>query len=319
MSIHVSGSVAYDRLMTFAGRFDDHLLPDKLHMINVCFMIDSVEQRRGGTAGNIAYSLALLGETPVLYSTAGKDFGGYDAFLESLGVSLAGLRRDPERLTAGAYITTDQRGNQITGFAPAATVNSCGRDCYPKPRPGDWGLVSPGNMEDMRELPALYRATGTPFVFDPGQQVPALGPDGLLAGLDGAAILIGNAYEMELIRSMTGLSTADLLERADCLITTRGAEGSDILRKGWDAPRHVAVVPVAEAKDPTGAGDCYRAGLLAALHAGLDVETAARFGATSSSFCVEQCGTQEHTFPLADFRARYEAAFGPMPKLPRFG
>ncbi|MCH5276808.1 MAG: carbohydrate kinase family protein [Desulfovibrionaceae bacterium] len=315
MSIHLSGSVAYDRIMTFPGHFEDHLLPEKLHSLNVCFLIDHIEEKRGGTAGNIAYTLALLKEKPCIYTCVGRDFTGYDRALEALGISLAGIRRLEESLTACAYIITDKKGNQITGFSPAAMNTPCDPALYPKCAAGDWALVGPGNVEDMRALPALYRDTRTPYIFDPGQQVPALTPEALLEGFSGAALLIGNDYEIELIGTMTGLTRAQMLERVGCLITTLGGEGSEVARRDWDAPRRIAPISVPRVADPTGAGDSYRGGLLKALHAGLDMETAARMGTVCASFCVEQYGTQEHSFSRESFVKRYEAAFGPFPAL----
>ena len=316
MSIHLSGSVAYDRIMTFPGQFEDHLLPEKLHILNVCFLIDRIEEKRGGTAGNIAYNLALLKEKPCIYSAVGKDFAGYDKALEAMGISLAGIRRLEENFTACAYITTDKKGNQITGFSPAAMNTPCDPAFYPQAAPGDWAVVGPGNVEDMRALPALYRSRKTPYIFDPGQQVPALTPDALTEGFTGAAALIGNDYEIELISKMTGLTKPEMMERVDYLITTYGDAGSEVSHKGWDKPRHIAAVEVATVADPTGAGDAYRAGLVKGLQSGLDMETSAELGSVCASFCIEKYGTQEHSFTREMFVKRYEAAYGVMPELP---
>lgn len=316
MSIHLSGSVAYDRIMTFPGQFEDHLLPEKLHILNVCFLIDRIEEKRGGTAGNIAYNLALLKEKPCIYSAVGKDFNGYDKALEAMGISLAGIRRLEENFTACAYITTDKKGNQITGFSPAAMNTPCDPAFYPKPAPGDWAVVGPGNVEDMRTLPALYRSHNMPYIFDPGQQVPALTPEALAEGFTGAAALIGNDYEIELISKMTGLTKSEMLDRVGYLITTFGDAGSEVQHKGWDKPRHIAAVPVTTVADPTGAGDAYRAGLIKGLHSGLDMETSAELGSVCASFCIEKYGTQEHSFTKESFTKRYEAAYGVMPDLP---
>lgn len=315
MSIHLSGSVAFDRIMTFPGQFEDHIVPEKLHILNVCFLIDRIEEKRGGTAGNIAYNLALLGEKPCIYSAVGKDFRGYDQALESMGVSLAGIRRLEETFTACAYITTDKKGNQITGFSPAAMNTPCDPAFHPRPEAGDWAVVSPGNVEDMRALPALYRAHGTPYIFDPGQQVPALTPEALLEGLTGAAALIGNDYEMEMIRKKVGLDRVGLLEKVGYVLTTFGDAGSEVMRRDWEKPRHIAAVKVNGVADPTGAGDAYRAGLVKGLHAGLDMETSAEMGAVCASFCIEKYGTQEHSFTRETFVRRYEAAYGSMPAI----
>lgn len=315
MSIHLSGSLAFDRIMTFPGHFEEHLLPEKLHILNVCFLIDRIEEKRGGTAGNIAYNLSLLGERPCIYSSVGKDFASYGKALKALGIQLDGVRHLDENFTACAYITTDQKGNQITGFSPSAMNTPCDPAYHPKPVSGDWAVVGPGNVQDMVDLPALYRTTKTPFIFDPGQQIPALGPDALLAGLSGAFILIGNDYEIELICKMTGLNKAQLMQRVDWLITTLGDAGSEIMCKDWDKSRHVGAVTLLQMVDPTGAGDAYRAGLVKGLHNGLDVESAAELGTVSASFCIEKYGTQEHSFTFQSYCQRFEQTFGVKPAL----
>ena len=315
MSIHLSGSLAYDRIMTFPGKFEDHIIPEKLHILNVCFLIDRVEEKRGGTAGNIAFNLALLKEKPRICTSVGKDFDDYARALEGLGLPLDGIRRLSQTFTACAHITTDQLGNQITGFSPAAMNTPCDPAFLPKPVEGDWAVVSPGNMDDMVELPALFRSHKTPYIYDPGQQVPALGAERLLSGFTGAEALIGNDYEIELIMKMTGLTRAQILERVGYLITTLGANGSMIYKKDWESPRRIAAVKVANVADPTGAGDAYRAGLVKGLHSGLDMETSAELGAVCSSFCIEKYGTQEHGFNRESFTARYEATYGDMPEL----
>ena len=315
MSIHLSGSLAFDRIMSFAGAFEDHLLPEKLAILNVSFLVERMEEKRGGTAGNIAYNLALMGEKPCLYGAVGKDFSRYGEALAGMGVSLAGVRRLPEAFTACAYITTDRKGNQIAVFHPAAMNTPCDPAFLPRPAAGDWASVSPGNMDDMRTLPRLYQESGTPYIFDPGQQVIALSAEALEQGLTGAAALIGNAYEMEMVRSRTGLSREDILRRAGCLITTLGEAGSEIWLRNRNRPLHIAAAATDQAVEPTGAGDAYRAGMLKGLHSGLDMEDSARLGAVCASFCVEKYCTQDHAFSLAGFKKRYEATFGGMPPI----
>ncbi len=311
MPIHISGSVAYDRIMTFPGQFEDHILPEKLHILSVSFLIDRIEEKRGGAAGNIAYSLALLGEKPQLYSSVGKDFETYEQAFSSMAIPMQNLRRLKEDFTACAYITTDKKGNQITGFSPSAMNTPIDPAFYPKLNPTtDWGLVSPGNMDDMRNLPRWYRDHKVPFVYDPGQQVIALTGDDHATALDGAFLLVGNDYEIEMICTLTGLCKEDILQKVQYLIITQGEHGSQISSKEWPTPRHVAAVPCLRVADPTGAGDAYRAGLMKALHAGLDIEIAAEAGATCASFCVEQYGAQEHRFTYQEFARRYSGCFG---------
>ena len=309
--IHLSGSLAFDRIMTFPGHFEDHILPEKLHFLNVCFPIDHVEEKRGGTAGNIAYTLSLLNEPSAIYTSVGKDFAEYGRELEALGISLEGVKAVDD-FTACAYITSDQAGNQITGFSPAAMKVPAFPDKKPAVKEGDWALIGPGNVDDMVNLAAFYRENGVKYIFDPGQQITSMTGEQLASGFTGATVLIGNDYEIELIGKMTGLDRDALLDRVEFLIVTYGSKGSTILAKGVK-PYDVPAVKPDVVSDPTGAGDSYRSGLLKGLHAGMRIPFAARLGAVSSSFCVEKYGTQLHTFDAETFRQRYEAAFGPMP------
>ncbi|MCQ2445026.1 MAG: carbohydrate kinase family protein [Mailhella sp.] len=312
--IHISGSLAFDRIMTFPGLFEEHILPEKLHFLNVAFLIDRIEEKHGGTAGNIAYTLSLLGEPSTLYTCVGRDFADYGEKLKSLGIRLDGVKTLPDGFTACAYITTDKADNQITGFAPSAMSTPVFPEIKPAVSKGDWALIGPGNSDDMIALAAYYRENGTKYIFDPGQQTTALSGEQLASGLTGAEILIGNDYEIELIQKATGLTRADILDRVGTLITTYGAKGSSLERKGV-APYPIPAVKPDTVADPTGAGDSFRSGLLKGLHAGMGVEISARFGAVASSFCVEKYGTQVHAFTADEFRLRFEAAFGPMPLL----
>ncbi len=313
MSIYISGSMAFDRIMSFSGRFEDHILPEKLHTLNVSFLIDHVEEKRGGTAGNIAYTLALLGEKPRILSCAGRDFGPYGRALEALGLPLDGIRLVEEELTAACYLTTDGNNNQINAFHPAAMSVPCGY-AFPDLRPDrDRAIVSPGNADDMRALPRLFRDRGVPYIYDPGQQIPRLSAEDLLDALYGSALLICNDYEMELIRRITGRTTAEIRALTGAVITTLGEEGAVLEADGPSI--RIGVARPERTVDPTGAGDSFRSGLLKGLVSGLDLETSARLGAVCASFCVERAGTQEHRFTRAELEARYNAAFGPMPAI----
>ncbi|NHZ45901.1 carbohydrate kinase family protein [Nitratidesulfovibrio liaohensis] len=307
MSIYVSGSIAYDRIMNFPGKFADHILPEKIHILNVCFLIDRLEEKRGGTAGNIAYSLALMGETPHILCCVGKDFDRYAEELDRLGLPQDGIRRLDDQFTAGAYITTDQSDNQITGFNPAAMRFPCE---YPFPAldaKADIAIVSPGNVDDMVGLPRMFRERGVRYIFDPGQQIPALSGDQLYEAICGAHMLVTNDYELEMIMKATGRTKAELLEHTGWIITTMSEHGSRIDN---GSPVLVPAVKADRVLDPTGAGDAYRAGLIKGLVDGKDVTEAARMGATCASFCVEHYGTQEHAFTPEQFAARHNAAFG---------
>ena len=312
--IHISGSLAFDRIMTFPGHFEDHILPEKLHFLNVSFPIDRLEEKMGGTAGNIAYTLALLGERSAIYGTVGKDFSEYAGRLSRMGIDLGGVKVDEGDFTACCYIMTDRSSNQINAFSPSAMKSPVFPEKTPALAEGDWGLVAPGNVDDMVNFPAFYREQGIPYIFDPGQQITVLGKEQLISGLTGAYVLIGNDYEIERIEKLTGLNRDALLERVEFLIVTFGGKGSVILHKGA-RPYDVPAVPLEQISDPTGAGDAYRAGLLKGLHNGMGIAFSARLGTVAASFCVEQYGTQLHNFTPEEFQTRYEASFGPMPVL----
>jgi adenosine kinase len=307
MRILVSGSLAYDRIMTFPGRFSDHILPDKIHILNVCFLVSGLEERFGGTAGNIAYNLALLGEAPLILSSAGKDFDHYEEWLRSHGLPLEGIRKVPEEFTAGAYITTDLSDNQITGFNPGAMKEPCGYDLSTVDPAEALAIVSPGNLDDMRNLPRLYREMGLPYIMDPGQNITAFTGPELTEMITGAFALVTNDYELELIMKSTGMDRAALITRTPRIITTLGEKGAQIQTRDCEK----MVGPVAtNTVDPTGAGDAFRAGLIKGLILGQSLSESCALGATCAAYVVERMGTQEHTFTLEEFQARYDGAFG---------
>lgn len=311
MAIYVSGSLAFDRIMAFNGNFQDHVLMDKLHMLNISFMVDSMIERRGGCAGNIAYTLALLGEHPVLVAAAGKDFAGYLEHLKQTGVATEGIRIIDDQFTALCYITTDLKGNQITGFYPGASSMPASYG-FPFLGKDDLAIVSPGNMDDMARLPDLYREKGVRFIFDPGQQLPVFTDQALIKGVQGSLAYVCNDYELGMTCKKLGIAETDMFRYTEWLITTLGEKGARVRgRDGTDV--QIPAAPCSRVADPTGAGDSHRAGLLVGLSRGLSVPEAAKLGAVSASFAIEQMGTQEHHFTKEDFRQRYEVAYGPMP------
>ncbi len=308
MQIFVSGSLAYDRIMDFPERFSDYILPDKIHVLNVSFLVNGVEERFGGTAGNIAYNLALLGERPLILAAAGRDFKDYGDWLSSLGLSLEGIVIIPDELTAGAYITTDKGDNQITGFNPGAMKHPSRQSVDGADPQNSIAIVAPGNVEDMLAYSRIHKQKLIPFIFDPGQQIPAISVENLVEMLTGSWILISNDYELEMMMRSTDLGVRELLERTGCIITTLGDKGS-IVR----TVESETTIPAAQASrvlDPTGAGDSYRAGLIKGLVRGRGLVESAKMGAVNASFSVECQGTQCHRFTEDDFRARYEANFG---------
>ncbi len=310
MQIFISGSLAYDRIMDFPGKFADHILPDKIHILNVCFMVNGLIEKFGGTAGNIAYNLALLGERPLILATAGKDFRRYREWLLQHDLPLDGIRIIPEEFTAGAYITTDQADNQITGFNPGAMKYRSLYSFDGVDPSQALAIVAPGNLEDMLIYSQTYVEKHIPYIFDPGQSIPMWSGDRLAEMITGASITISNDYELEMILKKTGWRQADILERCQVLITTMGDKGSLIRRR--DEERHIPAVPVRQVVDPTGAGDGYRAGFIKGLVMGKGLVEAAQIGACCASYAVEFYGTQEHTFTQEEFWARYEANFGPL-------
>jgi adenosine kinase len=308
MKIFVSGSLAYDRIMDFPGRFEDHILPDKIHILNVCFMVNGLSEKFGGTAGNIAYNLSLLKEKPFILATVGKDFDTYRKWLDNLTLPLEGIVEIEEVFTAGAYITTDKADNQITGFNPGA-MNYPSRFQFDGEDPSTTiAIVAPGNIEDMATYSQQYTALNIPYIFDPGQSIPALEAAQIVDMMNGASILISNDYELEMIVQKTGLAKTDILERVDYLITTLGEKGSLICSK--DASITISAATAEEVADPTGAGDAYRAGIIKGLVTGKSIVEAAQMGSTCASFSVEKKGTQEHQFELEKFWQRYKMNFG---------
>ncbi len=310
MQIYISGSLAFDRIMTFPDKFSNHILPDKIHILNVCFLVEGLDEKFGGTGGNIAYSLALLGEKPILLSQVGKDFAAYDEWLQKHGISVEGIRTVDQEFTAGAYITTDKSDNQITGFNPGAMKYPSQYDMSSIDPAEALGIISPGSLTDMMDHPKYYRENGIPFIFDPGQQIPAFSGEQLAEAFDGAEILITNDYELEMVMKATGMTKDQVVDKVAYLITTLGEEGSMINCKGEETK--VAPAKVEDVVDPTGAGDAFRSGLLKGLALGKTVVESAKLGSVCAAYAVELKGTQEHSFTMEEFNKRYEATFGPM-------
>src|SRR3990172_5148579 len=302
MTILVSGSLAYDRIMDFQGRFSDHILPEKIHVLNVSFTVNGLQEKFGGTAGNIAYGLSLLGEKPVILATIGRDYHRYFDWLAKNNISCDGIRIIDEELTAGAYITTDQADNQITGFNPGAMKFACPCDISKFSAKDTIAIIAPGNLEDMMNYSAAYKSKGIDYIFDPGQSLPMWNSADLIKCIDGSRITISNDYELDLTITKTGLDKKKLLKRTGAVITTLGEFGSRI-----STPDSEIEIPVARPKgviDPTGAGDAYRAGLLKGLSQGLNIKQSAEMGSACASFAVETYGTQEYHFSQKDFKNR---------------
>jgi adenosine kinase len=308
MNIYISGSMAYDRIMDFPGAFSDYILPEKIHVLNVCFNVNSLTEKFGGTAGNIAYSLSLLGERPVIIASIGKDHGPYFSWLRQNGLSVEGIEIVPEEFTAGAYITTDKSDNQITGFNPGAMKKATRYDLSKADPKNSIVLIAPGNLQDMIGYAAICRHMGLRYICDPGQSLTLWRGEQLRDWIKGSMMLITNDYELEVIMKMTGLKKAEILSLTGVIITTLGEHGSLVTTEAKELK--VDAARASEVLDPTGAGDAYRAGLLKGLALGRDLKTSASMGAVAAVFAVEKYGTQEHHYVYEDFSERYRINFG---------
>jgi len=308
VNIYISGSIAYDRIMDFPGKLSDHILPDKIHILNVCFTVNGMVEKFGGTAGNIAYTLSLLKERPVLIATIGKDYESYFDWLRKNNISEEGIKIIREEFTAGAYIITDKADNQITGFNPGAMKYPSKYTFHNADSKNAISLIAPGNLQDMVEYASICKKKGIDYICDPGQSLTQWEGKTLREWLDGSMLLISNDYELEMIIKMTGMDKKGLLGLTRMIITTLGEKGSLISNPEIDVTIPAAIVR--NVVDPTGAGDAYRAGLLKGIVSGRDIETSAKMGTVAAAFAVERYGTQEHHHTYEDFIARYKSNFG---------
>jgi adenosine kinase len=296
--------------MDFPGRFSDHILPDKIHILNVCFTVNGMLEKFGGTAGNIAYSLTLLRENPVILATIGKDFDRYFEWLKENDIPVEGIKIIDAEFTAGAYITTDKADNQITGFNPGSMKYPSAYKFNNIDPDSSLAVIAAGNLQDMFEYARFYKNHGIRYICDPGQSLTAWDASRLTEWIDGSTLLISNDYELEMIMKKTGMDKKALLGLTNTIITTLGEKGSVI--KTSVSEIHVPSAQVLNILDPTGAGDAYRAGLLKGIVMGKDLETAGKMGAVSATYAIEHYGTQEHTYTYEDFLERYRSNFGEM-------
>ena len=307
MDILVSGSMAYDRIMNFSGRFSDHILPDQLDNINISLLVDSLTEHIGGTAGNIAYSLSLLGEKPRILASMGRDYHRYFEWLEQCGISTDDIRIVEDELTAGAYITTDLNANQFTGFNPGAMKHQAGFSYDGVDASGTMTIVGPGNLADMMEFTAKNSELGIYTIFDPGQSLPIWEPEALSRCIGQSNMLICNEYELGMITNSTGRSREELAGMVEHLVVTLGAEGAEFHSQG--ASERVPVVP-ADAVDPTGAGDAFRGGLIKGLAHGAGIKRAVQMGAVCGYYAVQVNGTQTYRYTQAEYDAKLRECFG---------
>jgi adenosine kinase len=304
----ICGSVAYDTILLFPDRFKSHILPDKLHILNVSFLVPDMRREFGGCAANIAYGLRLLGDRGIAMATAGHDFAPYRERMVSQGMSVEHIKVIDDTFTAQAFITTDLDDNQITAFHPGAMqyahlnrVSDAGSGVA-------LGIVSPDGRQAMIEHAAQFAAASIPFIFDPGQGLPMFGAEELKTFIAQARWVAVNDYEWGMLQQKTGLSAAEIAAQVEALIVTQGAEGSIIYTQG-----RMLTIPCAKPRavvDPTGCGDAYRAGLIHGLLSGLDWETIGRMASLMGAIKIESRGPQNHHFTRADFDARYQDNFG---------
>jgi adenosine kinase len=310
MKVLICGSIAYDNIMVFDGRFKDHILPDQIHILNVAFLVPSLRREWGGCAGNIGYNLKLLGGDPLVMATVGDDAGPYLQHLDELGLPRVHVRNVEGTLTAQAFITTDLDDNQITAFHPGAMTfshqNRIGADIG-----AGLAIVAPDGRDGMVQHVQQLAAAKIPFVFDPGQGLPMFAGDELLQMVDAATYVAVNDYEGKLLEEKTGRKLAELATLVDALIVTRGAEGSIIYAEGQ---RHdIPCVKAEKIVDPTGCGDAYRGGLLYGISQGLGWEKTGRLASVMGAIKIGHRGGQNHRPSRADIAARYREAFGSAP------
>lgn len=309
MNVVVTGSIAYDYLMTFPGRFAEHILPDQIHRLSVSFLVDEMRKQRGGCAANIAYNLALLGERPRLMGTVGQDFAAYRAWLEGRGVDTSLVRTEEDLFTASFFVSTDEDGNQIANFYTGAMARA--RDLSLQALKNDridLVVISPNDPQAMVKYAAECEELSIPYLYDPSQQIVRLSGEELRKGLEGSTLLVINEYEFEMLREKTAL-TARQIQAApsQACIVTKGMEGSRI----WTANRAYEIPPAIPpgVDDPTGVGDAYRAGVIKGLALGLPWDLIGRMGSVAATYALEQPGPQNHTYTIADFVSRFRAYF----------
>ena len=307
MKIVITGSIAFDYLMHYPGKFRDSFIAEQLHQISLSFLVDSMQKHPGGTAPNIAYTIALLGGHPTVMATAGQDFASYRAQLEANGVDTSAILTIEDDFTASFFVNTDDEQNQIATFYTGAMAYAKELTFAQYAPDADLTIISPNDPTAMSNYAEECRQLGIPFIYDPSQQTARVSGEELAAGLKGCAMLTVNDYEYNLIKEKTGLNDAGLREQIGGLLVTQGKEGALLWADGEEY--HIPVVPPREIKEPTGVGDAFRAGLMRGMQLGLPWPIAGRMGALAATYVLENVGTQNHSFTPAEFVARYREYF----------
>jgi len=303
----VSASIAYDYIMGFGGSFADHIIPEKAHVISVSFLVDSLRKQRGGVAGNICYTLALLGESSHLVGAVGHDFGPYRFAFDALGIDMENVIQDDSVLTASAFMMADLKSNQIASFYPGPGSRAAAIDLTELGNTCRFGLVGPTDPEVMRLHTRQLGSSSCKLIFDPAFQIIIFSADDLREGIDAAWCVVGNDYEFAMIERKTGLTVADIAAKKELVVVTYGENGSDFISGGKTT--HVPAAPARQVIDPTGAGDAFRGGLLRGLALDLPIDITGRIANLAAVYAVEQTGTQEHHYTHDAFVTRFDESF----------
>ncbi len=307
MSALICGSLAFDTIMVFPDRFKEHILPEKVHILNVSFMVPQMRREFGGCAGNIAYNLRLLGGEGYAMGTAGRDFEPYSNWMNKCGMDQRYIKKIGDEYTAQAFITTDLDDNQITAFHPGA-MNCSHQNRVPTSDGISLAVISPDGKDGMIQHAKQCEQAGIPFIFDPGQGMPMFDSEELLSFIEQASYICVNDYESQLLQERTGLSIAQIAEHVEAVIVTRGSKGSVIHTNGESI--EIPAVKADSVKDPTGCGDAYRGGLLYGMMNNFDWELTGRIAALLGAIKVAHHGTQNHHFTLQEFKDKYQKEFG---------
>ncbi|MDH4064068.1 MAG: carbohydrate kinase family protein [Acidobacteriota bacterium] len=312
MQLIVTGSIAFDYLMSFPGRFTEHFLPEHMDRVSLSFLVDSMDKRRGGCAPNIAYTLALLGERPRLMATAGQDFPDYRQWMQAAGIDTSLVKTVDGKFCASFFCSTDQHNNQIASFYTGAMANAAELSFRGLPglSPDALVIISPNDPAAMVQYAEECSTMGIRYIWDPGQQCARMAGDQLKDGVIGAFMVICNDYEFELIRQKTGMNERDVLEHAPLLVVTKGEHGCHVMTRAETV--EVPAVAPERIEDPTGVGDAFRGGFLKGLAVGAAYPVCARFGSVAATYALEHLGGTYHAYTKNEFRARYEAHFGPL-------
>jgi len=309
MKLVVTGSIAFDYLMSFPGKFTEHFLPEHMHRVSLSFLVDTMDKRRGGCAPNIAYTLALLGERPLLMATAGQDFSDYRSWMNAAGIDTTHVKVVPDRFTASFFCSTDQASNQIASFYTGAMANAGELSFRAIPGLEGEGLViiSPNDPDAMVQYAQECSTLGIRYIWDPGQQCARMDGTQLTEGISGAFMVIVNDYEFELLRQKTGMSEQDVQDEVEVLVITRGDKGCSVFASG--AQKDVPAVPPVRLEDPTGVGDAFRGGFMKGLATGRSYEDCARLGSVAATYALEHLGGSSHAYSVDEFEARYAAHY----------